>query len=167
MKYKNALISILFSALALAGLIWFARADKAGTVKQDPTATVLSALIAPETSYDFGLVSMAKGTVEKIFKIKNTGSSPAVIEKISTSCMCTEASLIKSGREVGPFGMPGHGFIPKINESLAPGEEAEIKVVFDPAAHGPAGVGFIERIVYIEERDRLPLELKIRATVTP
>ena len=163
MKYKNTLIGLLITVGVLGGIIWYARPDKTG----DPTATVLSTLVTQETSYDFGSVSMAKGNVEKIFKIKNTDSSPAVIEKISTSCMCTEASLIKSGREFGPFGMPGHGFTPKINESLSPGEEAEIKVVFDPTAHGPAGVGFIERIVYIEEKDRLPLELKIKAVVTP
>lgn len=167
MKHKNTLISISLTMLALSGIVWFARADKINAVKKYPTAAVLSTLIAEKTSYDFGSVSMAKGDVENTFKIKNADSNPIIIEKISTSCMCTEASLITVNRKFGPFGMPGHGFIPKINESLAPGEEAEIKVVFDPTAHGPAGIGPVERVVYIEEKDRQPLELKIKAVVTP
>ena len=64
--------------------------------------------------------------------------------------MCTEATLVTSTGKRGPFGMPGHAPIPAISERLAPGEMAEVDVVFDPAAHGPAGIGRIERNVTVQ-----------------
>lgn len=164
MNIKNILFYIIAVVALVGGLIWYARPDKGSP---DPTAAVLSTLEAEETSYDFGYVSMAQGKVEKKFRIKNTDSSPATIEKVYTSCMCTEASLITPQGKFGPFGMPGHGLAPKVNKEIKPNDMVEVSVVFDPAAHGPAGVGPIERVVYIEEKNRLPLELKIKAVVTP
>lgn len=67
----------------------------------------------------------------------------------------------------GPFGMPGHGAIPTINEALEPGTEATIEVVFDPAAHGPAGVGKVNRVVTVETASGEALQLSFQATVTP
>jgi len=81
--------------------------------------------------------------------------------------MCTTASLIKGGEKFGPYGMPGHGFFPSLNQRIEPGEEASLEVVFDPAAHGPAGVGRIDRIVNLENNAGKPLELVFSATVTP
>ena len=70
-------------------------------------------------------------------------------------------------RQKGPYGMPGHGFIPKINETLNSGEEALVEVVFEPAAHGPAGVGPIQRAIAIENNAGEPVELLFAAIVTP
>lgn len=81
--------------------------------------------------------------------------------------MCTTATLMMGGKQFGPYGMPGHGFIPKINETMDAGEEATVEVVFDPAAHGPAGVGRIERGITIENNAGRPLELGFTALVTP
>lgn len=63
--------------------------------------------------------------------------------------------------------MPGHGMIPEINEALQPDEKTEVEVVFDPAAHGPAGIGKIERTVYIENSPNQVLMLNFSAFVTP
>ena len=63
--------------------------------------------------------------------------------------------------------MPGHGFGPKIDETFLPGEEAVIEVIFDPSAHGPAGIGTVERAVYLENDSGLLLELLIKAVVAP
>jgi hypothetical protein len=63
--------------------------------------------------------------------------------------------------------MPGHTPIPALNESMQPNEEAMVEVVFDPAAHGPAGIGPIDRVVTIENSDGQPLELAFAANVTP
>jgi len=63
--------------------------------------------------------------------------------------------------------MPGHIAVPRINKSLNPGEEAIVEVVFDPTAHGPAGVGTIQRVVTIENNAGEPLELQFSAVVTP
>ncbi|OGN16959.1 MAG: hypothetical protein A3F48_00885 [Candidatus Yanofskybacteria bacterium RIFCSPHIGHO2_12_FULL_41_9] len=63
--------------------------------------------------------------------------------------------------------MPGHGYVPPVKESLNSGEEAVIKVVFDPNAHGPAGIGKIQRSIFIESDGSKSLELQISASVTP
>ena len=81
--------------------------------------------------------------------------------------MCTTAWFMKGETQKGPFGMAGHGYVPPTNESLEPGTEAVIKVVFDPAAHGPAGVGKIERVVYVEGTDSMLAELNFTANVIP
>lgn len=136
-----------------------------------------SALAAETQNYDFGTVSMAAGIVSYKTAVKNTGASPVTLTRFYTSCMCTEGKLTfgspstGSGqpKKVGPFGMPGHGGIGiiKANETLAPGEEAELEIFFDPAAHGPAGIGRIERVVTIETDSGKPLEVAFAATVTP
>lgn len=81
--------------------------------------------------------------------------------------MCTTAVLVIDDKRSGPYGMPGHGFIPKINETMNVGEEATVEVIFDPAAHGPAGVGRIERKITIENNAGQSLELEFTALVTP
>lgn len=110
---------------------------------------------------------MAAGKVEHSFKIKNAGAEPVIIAKMYTSCMCTTASLLKNGKQFGPYGMPGHGLIPKLNKLINPNEEAIVKIVFDPAAHGPAGVGKIQREITIENNTDQPLTLQFTALVTP
>ncbi len=128
---------------------------------------VSGALVAESASYDFGSISMAAGKVKKVFTVKNTAAESITISKLYTSCMCTTASLQTAGGSFGPFGMPGHGFIPGIKATIAPGETAQVEVVFDPAAHGPAGVGRIDRLISLESPGAAPLQLAVSATVTP
>ncbi|MBI2466205.1 MAG: DUF1573 domain-containing protein [Candidatus Sungbacteria bacterium] len=165
MNTKNIIIYVLFTVAIVGGLVWIARPNK--DTGADPTASVISTLTAPENQYDFGSISMANGNVSKIFTVSNSSPEPVTLEKIYTSCMCTQANLILSGQKFGPYGMPGHGLVPKVNRTLNAGETAEIEVVFDPNAHGPAGVGPIERIIFVEQKGRQPLELNIKAMVTP
>jgi hypothetical protein len=63
--------------------------------------------------------------------------------------------------------MPGHGSIPTFDQRLEPNQEASIEVEYDPNAHGPSGVGRIERSVIIEGRDGKLVTLNIIANVTP
>ena len=130
------------------------------------TASLIN-LTAPEKSFDFGSISMAAGKVSHSFKIKNSGAEPINISKIYTSCMCTTASLMTVEGQTPFFGMPGHGFAPKINRLIKAGEEAIIEVIFDPAAHGPAGVGPISRAVYLESGEETPFEIGFSAVVIP
>ena len=124
-------------------------------------------LYAAETSFNFGSISMAAGKVTHRFRVNNSSAGPVVIQKLYTSCMCTTAALVKGVRQFGPFGMPGHTPIPTINQTLVPGERVYVEVVFDPAAHGPAGVGPIERVVTIENSAQPPLQLAFSAQVRP
>ena len=165
---KTTIIGIAAIILITAGVVWIGRPD----YKNNSAATIDSpaeegALVAENVNYDFGKISMAAGDVKREFKIKNAGGSPVAIQNIYTSCMCTSATLKTDGKKFGPYGMPGHGFAPKIGEFLSPGKEAIIEVVFDPAAHGPAGVGPIQRSVIIENDAGKPVELTFSAIVTP
>lgn len=162
---KNILIYVIAVIAIISGVVWFARPSQDSNL--DPTAAVVSTLSTAENKYDFGTISMANGNVNKTFTLTNSSSDPVLIEKIYTSCMCTSASLILNGQKFGPFGMPGHSLVPKVNKTLGADEGAEIEVVFDPKAHGPAGVGPIERVIFVEEKGRQPLELNIKAMVTP
>jgi len=164
-KYQN-IILILIAVSAVFGLIWLSRPSNDSGNNSEAVSAGGGILSAQEQSFDFGSISMAKGKVSHSFKVKNTGTGPMEINKIYTSCMCTVASLIKDGDEIGPFGMQGMGIIPNIKEKLEQGQETEILVVFDPAAHGPAGIGRISRAVSVENSGG-KLDLYIEANVTP
>ena len=163
---NKTIIGIATAIFVLGGLIWIARPDS-------QSSTVLSTrsngtLIVEEgNNYDFGTISMAAGKVKHQFKIKNTSSEAVNIEKMYTSCMCTTAVLMVGSKQFGPYGMPGHGAIPKINQSINPNEEVIVEIVFDPAAHGPAGVGRIQRTITIENNTGQTVELQFSVMVTP
>ncbi len=170
-EYGPALATFAVVLLALAGLIVAARPGTAPAPasRSAPAAEARSqgTLSAREARHDFGAISMAAGKVTHRFEIRNTGVEPVLIRKMYTSCMCTTASLIRGGRKTAPSGMPGHGLIATLNESLDMNERALVEVVFDPAAHGPSGVGPTERIVTIQNNAGGPLELMITALVKP
>ena len=165
---KNYVISIIIglaAVVAVAVVAVGAREDN--NVNQTQTSQGASALVALEPAFDFGRISMTNGKVSREIKIKNTNDVPVTATRLSTSCMCTTAELTYQGKSAGPFGMPGHGLIPGIKTVIQPGDEAIIKVVFDPAAHGPAGVGAIKREVYLEQAGGQRLTLNFSVFVTP
>ncbi len=164
MKNTQIIISGLVFAVALLGAAWLAL-----TPRITKTSGTSIALAAVEKSYDFGTISMAKGKVSHIFRLKNEGAASVHITKIYTSCMCTTATLRTAAGESGPFGMSGMSGVPlsPVNATIAPGEEATLFVEFNPAAHGPAGTGLLRRIVYVETEGQQPLEVSFQATVTP
>lgn len=165
-KTNKIIIGIAIAAIILVGVIWIARPNQQNNTASLPS-TFSGPLIAEENSFDFGTISMAAGKVNHAFKIKNSGAEAVTISKIYTSCMCTAATLVTKEGRFGPYGMVGHGFVPKVNRDLAPSEEASVEVEFDPAAHGPAGIGRIERTVYIENSSGDMQKLEIAVTVTP
>jgi hypothetical protein len=133
-----------------------------GSSKTDPNI-----LQANETFHDFGIVSMKNGKVTTTFKLKNVKPEPIALTRLYTSCMCTSAEIKVADKTEGPFGMLGHGFVKSFNDMLSPDQDAEVSVTFDPNAHGPAGVGVIERTVTVEGKNGKLAELNIKATVTP
>jgi len=160
--------------LVLGGVIIYAQpgpATKSMTavemVRADTAINSAGRLTAADTKFSFGPISMARGKVTHRYPIKNAGTEPLLIRKIYTSCMCTTAALVKNGKKSDAYGMPGHTPIPTINVPINPQEEALVEVVFDPAAHGPAGVGPIERVVTLENNAGQPLELEFAALVSP
>ena len=164
-KFIIAVVAII---AILIGAIWIARPQEgASAVNQSQSATASSALTTVgDPHYDFGTISMAAGKVQRQFTIQNTSAEPVEILKMYTSCMCTEAALSIGGKQFGPYGMPGHAAIPTIGTTINPGEEGVVTVIFDPAAHGPSGVGPIDRVVRIETSSGT-MELTFAAMVQP
>jgi hypothetical protein len=128
-----------------------------------------SALEAMEMDFDFGNISMKDGNVSHSFEVINDGEETVVIEKVYTSCMCTQAVIFgKDDLELGAFGMQGHGSPSKTSIEVLSGERVMVSVIYDPNAHGPAGVGLAMRSVYLETNSaKSPkFELQIKAMVT-
>jgi len=166
-KINSTVIGVIVAIVVLGGIIWIAQPGSDNKVASSSGRSNGVLVVEGENSYDFGSVSMAAGKVKNAFKIKNTGAEAVTISKMYTSCMCTTAVLEVGKKKLGPFGMPGHGAVPSINQVVGPSEEALVEVIFDPAAHGPAGVGSIQRVVTIENNAGEPIELQFTAMVTP
>lgn len=141
----------------------------AGPAVATPAAAIPAAggLQARESAFDFGSISMAAGKVTHRFWFRNESDAPVLIRRIYTSCMCTTATFVKGMKIINSYGMPGHGPLPAVNETLIPGEAAFVDAIFDPAAHGPAGLGPTQRVVTIESGSGRPLELHFAANVRP
>ena len=164
MKTKTIIIGAVI-ILGIVGLMWWGWSNQTADTPKDYGAA--SALLASEKLYDFGSISMKDGLVNHIFKITNSSDKDVLVKKIVTSCMCTEAYIGSEGKEEGPFGMEGMGYVPPINETIKAGESRDVKVVYDPNAHGPAGVGSINRYIMLTDSKGDTLQLEIKALVTP
>jgi len=168
---KNKTIAgILITILGIAGLMWWGRSAQS-RVSADPSpnsSLSTNALQALETLYDFGTISMKNGLVEHSFRVTNSSDKDIYVKKVNTSCMCTSAYMESAdGEEKGPFGMEGMNYVPPANETIKVGESRDIRVVYDPNAHGPAGVGVIDRFVYLTDASGNTLQFEIKAVVTP
>ena len=164
MKINKVVIWVLIIA-GIFSLLWLLGKNNASSSESKSIGTNL---VAPETLYDFGTISMRNGNVSKVFEVINSTSEDIKVPSLTTSCMCTRAYFVESdGSKSGPFGMPSMGFVPKLNKTIKAGQTADIEVVYDPNAHGPAGVGMIDRFVYLEDADGNRLQFEIKAVVTP
>ncbi len=165
---KNIIIVITFVAVGLLGLMWWgAQNTTADLPSTHELAGGESALIPSEKLYDFGTISMSKGNVTRRFTITNPTDKDILVRDLTTSCMCTSAYIVEGNSKIGPFGMPGMGFAPKASMLIKAGETRSIDVVYDPNAHGPAGIGFVDRFVNLTDTNGGTLQLEIKAVVTP
>ncbi len=172
---QKTIIALILIIIGIAGLMWWGKLAQKSKINPEELATnsrlgkIENTLSVEEMFYDFGAISMKNGNVSKVFKISNPGNRDINLKSISTSCMCTVAYVVRhDGSKKGPFGMPGHGgVVPRANEIIKTGETRDIEVVYDPNAHGPAGVGKIDRFIYLEDVNGNKLQLEIKANVTP
>lgn len=105
-------------------------------------------------SFDLGDIPIGGGLVKKQIKITNEGESNLKISKIITSCMCTTASLEVDGKKSPAFGMPGHSSGSLFwSAEIKPRQSGVLEIVYDPAAHGPAGLGPFTRVVTISSNN--------------
>ncbi len=159
---------ILVILIGSFGLMWWGKSvQRPISAATGPIAGATNALIAPERLYDFGTIRMANGNVSHVFKVTNPTGEDINVKSVYTSCMCTAAYIVNGGSRKGPFGMQGMGYVPPADEVIKAGETRDIEVVYDPNAHGPAGVGSIDRLVYLTDENGGTLQLEIKAVVTP
>lgn len=168
MNKKSSIVAII--AIIVVGFLllsWRSAPGSSDASIKPQTAAIALAFGKDAPRYDFGTVSMAQGKIARDFEIVNNSGKEILIRKAMTSCMCTEAVLmLPNGETKGPFGMPGHGIIQQVNARIAAGEKLTTRVVFDPAAHGPAGIGYVERDVMLET-DNGEYAFGFSATVAP
>ncbi len=113
------------------------------------------------TSYDWGQININDGYVEKVFEILNDGTEALKLYNATTSCACTKAQLIYQETESPLFSMHSKSdFV----LSVPPGEKAQLRVTFDPAAHGPSGLGPVSRKVIVQTNDQNQPELNFILT---
>ncbi|MEK7109074.1 MAG: hypothetical protein AAB919_01410 [Patescibacteria group bacterium] len=167
----NTIITTLAVVIVLAVLFMWGYAGKGSTAASvqnagGPVST--SALTSAERFHDFGTISMKNGDVSYDFKVTNPTDKDILAPTLVTSCMCTRAFIVElDGSTKGPFGMPGMGYVPPANLTIPPGQSRIIRVVYNPNAHGPAGVGRIDRFAILTDSLGNVLQLEIKALVTP
>jgi len=105
-------------------------------------------LEANPVSIDIGKVGYGDGVVSKEYEVRNTTSATMKLRKIVTSCMCTKARVKIGDKATKFYAMEMNGDKnPIIDYDLPAGATAKIEFQFDPAAHGPAGIGLIDRVI--------------------
>ncbi|MEN9523956.1 MAG: hypothetical protein RL536_25 [Candidatus Parcubacteria bacterium] len=170
MKLKTIVIT-LFVILVIVGLLVLSYTKNGNTiagVQGIESSGAKSVLTASSTMYDFGTISMMSGNVTKDFIFGNQTDSDVIISGVQTSCMCTSALLVGADGSIkGPFGMPGMGGMTSTNDTIKAGETRILRVIYDPNAHGPAGVGAIDRFVTVTDSTGASLQYEIKAVVTP
>jgi len=162
---NKTIIVVSIIIVGIVGLMWW------GHSIQKPTGTDTGAqgvLTSTDKFYDFGTISMKNGNVTKDFVVTNPTNKDVFVPTLVTSCMCTKAFMVElDGTTKGPFGMPNMGYVPPVNETIKAGESRTIRVVYDPNAHGPAGVGPIDRFAILTDKSGGKLQFEIKALVTP
>ena len=138
---------IIITVFLLGIAIYFG--TKTGATSQVTTDTQV-VLSTDSKVHDWGTIDINGGIVSKSFAIKNTGSSVLKLYNVKTSCMCTTAQLKTPDVTSKKFKM--HEASTDVIE-VKPGEAAELIVEFDPAFHGPSGVGPINRTITMDTND--------------
>ena len=90
------------------------------------------------TLHDFGQIG-EKDKVETLVTVKNTGGRELEILRVTTSCGCTQATIV--------------------DEKLTPGQETPLKITFDASTHHSEGTAdpsvpeAISHVVYLRSND--------------
>lgn len=164
MGEKKVIIGIIiFTALILGGAIFLLSGSSSTSATITPSQNVKVNI--DQKTYDWGTINMKDGNVSKNFVIKNTGTDVLKLTKVKTSCHCTKAQVIINGATSPSFGM--NTVSPWVGE-VVQGGEAQLNVVFDPAYHGPNGIGPITRYISVDTNDSSnpTLEFTLTANVT-
>lgn len=146
------LIAVFIVLVLGGGAFYYVLRSPSPTTKDEAIAGKSQIEVIPAT-LDLGTIDYREGVITTYFTVENRGTGDLVINEMETSCGCTAALLIVNGQEGPQFGMRGHGEWPKgWSARLKPSERAELKVTYDPLAHG-SYVGSFDRLVFIRSND--------------
>lgn len=142
---------LILASIGIISLLLLNGCSSDGNDKNTPSPTSASnsgiVSILGKNSFDWGDINIEGGDVEHVFTLKNVGDEDLVVKSANTTCMCTTAFVeTKDGSKSPAFGM--HGNI-QWNQTIKPGEEFDVRVIFDPMAHGPTATGPIQRSVFL------------------
>lgn len=97
-----------------------------------------------EKDFDFGVIKEEAGNVSHVFKFKNKGNSPLILNNVTASCGCTTPQWTR--------------------QPVAPNQEGQIKVTFSPAGRR----GSFNKTVTIRSNASTPVVmLHIKGNITP
>ncbi|MFH1967517.1 MAG: DUF1573 domain-containing protein [Patescibacteria group bacterium] len=149
---------IVVTVLILGVAIFFG--IKMGATSQVTADTQVTSSV-DSNKFDWGTIDINDGIVSKEFVIQNTSNSTLKIYDVTTSCMCTTAQLKTSQATSKKYGM--HEKSADVFE-VKPEETAQLIVEFDPAFHGPSGVGPINRTITMRTNDTNHPQLSFNLT---
>lgn len=149
MNQKKVLIAFIVLTVAiLVGGIYILSVTS--TAPQKVITSQNAKVNVDQKTHDWGQIAYSGGNVSKTFTIKNTGTDVLRLTNIKTSCDCTKAQVTIDGKNSPFFSM--HSTSSWVGE-VAAGKEASLTVIFDPAFHGPTGVGPMERLISVQTND--------------
>jgi hypothetical protein len=150
--FSFPLLLLIISFVSLGGFVyWQTRPTTAETVAV--LGDIVGVTIDPE-SIDLGQVNINGGLIIKEYEIINSSDDPITLKKIVTSCMCTKAAVAVGEAKSRFFSMEMRGDKNALISIPIPAREKAIMTIqFDPAAHGPAGVGKFDRTVWLTFAD--------------
>lgn len=159
MKSVILIISILLiTTLLLIGVAYgFTKVSQKQVVPPSAGAQA----VVEGASVDWGQIQYDGGKVKATYRITNNGTETLKLFGATTSCACTVGTITTDGKISPPFGM--HAPL-AITIEVRPGKDAIVEALFDPAFHGPGGIGPISRTITIQTNDSSHQTLSFQAS---
>lgn len=151
---KKFLALIIVLSVGIIGIaVLVSNSTSTSNTKAIVSKTTGVKIVFDHSSKKVGNIPYSGGNLIHVFPIKNSGTKDLKIANITTSCMCTKAYLKQGENKSEGFGMKGMSASSSWKGIIKPGETAQIIADFDPAYHGPQGVGSVSRTVSFETND--------------
>ena len=164
MKPTKFFIILSTITILILGLgVWLMAKPTSGSRLQQSAVASGGKAEVPATSFDWGTIDYGAGDAVAEFIINNPGPGTLSLAEVGTSCMCTTAQIIINDQKSPYFGM--HAKSSWVGQVPA-GGQAKLKVVFDPAFHGPQGVGPFTRQIVMKTNDPEHPKLEFNLTGT-
>lgn len=142
------LVGIISTISGFLGYFLYTRNNKEEVEKVESNSN--QTLVATPSEYDWGNIPI-NAPISKDIVLRNKSDETITIQRISTSCACTDATF-ENDLEL-PL-------------ELSPNAEKNLKVTFDPTFHEDQPLGDITREVYIKYGEAGEEELSVRFTGT-